>query len=522
MDYKVGSQIPEVEVLKRFKDENGDDFLEVRGLEGYLFRVTEGNRVYYKIDYSMLNGEELTLVDDYSNLAPADADTVAPEQGLELDFSGDNPFDVPEFSLTGGMEKPSSGDSATLSPSQVVTGEGPVKDKELEEGSQVPPHLIPQCKPNDYGGYTLRHNRFLYILDKEYYIDVKTPDAALSYDFSGNSGTGPPQAAGGGTAEPAPPPPAAEAERSPTPLPVKDGDTAEKFPEFNKGDVLPGPFRLQCEQDLMGGGGSRITLGNNIYMLDGDYRVTVKMKMAAVDDTFEAPAPQSPSSAPPPSEPAATPLELPVSTIIGNMTGVFDKALDLYGISADYFRESVLCDSNRNILRLAYNGDLGNLNDDTKEASAQGQNTLLDKGGFTLFKSVLIHELYIKSTLTGRGDNMKYFLTHIMVTQPDGSLDEADFEDRMSRQEQHDLMVFFGKLSGVYKDKSDIIKRVYRHLRTHVHDEYEILIEAGKKLRFGAYLIMKLYQQTTRLDRGDGITIMCLTRDLMNYKPGGN
>ena len=68
--YITGTQIPEKEILRRFRDEDGEIFLEVRGNEDVLYRVTDGDTVYYKIEKSKMKGEDLTLVVDYTIVRP--------------------------------------------------------------------------------------------------------------------------------------------------------------------------------------------------------------------------------------------------------------------------------------------------------------------------------------------------------------------------------------------------------------------------------------------------------------------
>jgi hypothetical protein len=93
----------------------------------------------------------------------------------------------------------------------------------------------------------------------------------------------------------------------------------------------------------------------------------------------------------------------------------------------------------------------------------------------------------------------------------------ADVPDAASLDVQKEMVEYFGGRANVYEDKAEIIKRVYRHLRFNIFEEFEECRHNGEKILFGAYVIMKLYQQTSRLDRGDGITMIRLTRDIMDY-----
>ena len=157
------------------------------------------------------------------------------------------------------------------------------------------------------------------------------------------------------------------------------------------------------------------------------------------------------------------------------------------------------------------------MNDDTREAASLGKIVKLpgSESGFNLFKAALIHELYIKSTVAGRGEDMKNFLTLIAATQPDGTAEEL--RDNLSLEEQKNMMKFFKERAYVYTDKTDTITRVYVQVRSSVFDQYEKLSSSEEKVRFNALLISKLYKLTTRLDRGNGITMIRLTRDLLDW-----
>ena len=111
---------------------------------------------------------------------------------------------------------------------------------------------------------------------------------------------------------------------------------------------------------------------------------------------------------------------------------------------------------------------------------------------------------------------MKYLITDIISTQQNGSLKEI--KKTLSATLQQEIVEFFGYCAEIYTEKAVIINRVYGHLVSDVFEEYERLQREGKNVLFNAFLIMKLYQQTTRLDRGDGITMICLSRDLMDYR----
>ncbi|MCP4218024.1 MAG: hypothetical protein GY765_25500 [bacterium] len=509
---------------------------------------------------------------------------------------------------------------------------------ELEEGERVPASLIPGCKKNEYGGFSLRYKKFLYILDSNYCVDVKTADASSDYDWGGDED--PPS--------PFEPPPVANREKEvddafaalgytrdnaaassyfseeetmvsePVQLDIPDTsgqpsltlDFSSKEPGkpsgpipppagraepvFQNGDILPEHLRERCEQDLSTGGG-RITIGNRLYLLDNRFQVTAGMTLSypraetvanAVSQNQSSPAapleiappPASPPRPRPPAPAEQVPVRqtepvaknepvaktepvakiepvaklepvakiesvakaepvakiepvakaepvkkitskkhIPIPGIVDNLVAVFETTLDKYNISADFFKDTVLAEPSRPALMRAIRGDLAHLNDDTKEATQQGIQTIFQReAGFNLFKAVLTHELYIKSTLSGRGDNMKYFLTDIIATATDGLT--APFSEGSPGDEQQLYVAFFGSRVGVYSDKTAVLKRVYLKIRGDIFQQYDQLMQGREHVGFKALLIAKLYEYTTRLDRGNGITMMRLSRDIMVKK----
>lgn len=129
-------------------------------------------------------------------------------------------------------------------------------EEEFEEGQQIPDHLISQCKRNAYGGYSLRHFKFIYVLDADYRIEVKMP--ASHKDDSQE---------------------AAPHEHDKTLL-FSHQDVAKQIEDVQlaKGDILPSHLRTRCEADLSIGGGYRIRIGQYLYLLDNDFRVNARMK----------------------------------------------------------------------------------------------------------------------------------------------------------------------------------------------------------------------------------------------------
>ncbi len=498
--YIIGTQIPAKEILKRFKDEDGETFVEIRGREDVLFRVTDGDQVYYKIEKSKMKGEELTLVVDYTIVRPKTISLpdVARAKHQEIREDDGTETDAIWGPVSNANKKEKIPDDKT----------------DFDEGDKIPKRLIDQCIKNEYGGYTLRYNNFLYMLDRKYRVEIKTMDSNHKYELEQNALSEPLESTKFETTDD---------DILTLTDPLTDSDTdidlnmdmrMETDIELEQGDILPARLRSLCEAEIGHSYGSRIVLGDYLYQLDPGFKVLQKMKISYMDEGGnKGPEPTSPE----PVETAAPEKELSIEDIVNNVVKVFETALDTYNIQADYFKETALGPGNREILFRAYHGDLEGLNDDTREAASLGKIVKLpeSESGFNLFKAALIHELYIKSTVPGRGENMNDFLTLIAATQPDGTAEEL--QDSLSFEEQKNMVKFFKDRAHVYTDKTDTITRVYLQVRGSIFEQYEKLSSSKEKVRFNALLICKIYEQTTRLDRGNGITMIRLTRDLLDY-----
>jgi hypothetical protein len=498
--YIIGTQIPAKEILRRFRDEDGEIFVEIRGMQDVLFRVTDGDQVYYKIEKSNMKGEELTLVVDYTivrpktvsfpNVPTAKHQEIREDDGTETDALWGPIFDT--------KKKEKIPDDKT----------------DFDEGDKIPNRLRDKCKKNEYGGYTLRYNNFLYMLDRKYHVEIKTLDSDHKYELEENALSKPLESTTYDTTDD---------DILTLTDPLDDSDTdmdldmemrMETDIELEQGDILPARLRSLCEAEIGQSYGSRIVLGNYLYQLDPGFRVLQKMEISYMDEGGNKGPEPAPAQ---PGDTAASKKELSIEEIVTNVIKIFETGLDTYNIHADYFKETALGTDNREILIRAYHGDLEELNDDTREAASLGKIVKLpeNESGFNLFKAALIHELYIKSTVSGRGENMKDFLTLIAATQPDGTAEEL--QDSLSLEEQKNMVKFFKDRAHVYTDKTDTITRVYLQVRGSIFDQYEKLSSSKEKVRFNAMLICKLYELTTRLDRGNGITMIRLTRDLLEH-----
>jgi hypothetical protein len=131
-----------------------------------------------------------------------------------------------------------------------------LEEEEFEEGQLIPVHLVTQCKKNTYGGYSLRHFRFMYVLDADFRVEVKRP---ASHKDDGEEAT------------------PYEADKT---LLFSHQDVAKQIEnvQLDKGDTLPPHLRTRCEADLSIGGGYRIRIGQYLYLLDNDFQVTARMK----------------------------------------------------------------------------------------------------------------------------------------------------------------------------------------------------------------------------------------------------
>lgn len=499
MKYVIGTSIPTEEIVRRFKDEDGEMFVEIRGMTDVLFRVTDGDRVYYKIEKSKMKGEELTLVEDYTLLRPKSITFHdAPTGDKQVDQVV---WEDEETELDTLLGKYLDRKNAKESPKEKIG---------FDEGEKIPKHLRNLCKKNDHGGYTLRHDKFLYILDKKYRVEIKTPDSTQKYELE-------PKVKLDSTE-------LTEYENSDDIItltdPLTESDTEIEFDldtmketetkieteiELETGDIVPPRLRTKCEAEIGHGFSNRLSIGNYIYHLNSHFKVIQKMKISYLDEenkNIVAPEPQK---------------ELSIEEIITTVVKIFDTILDTYDVDANYFKEAVLGAENREILMLTHHGDLEGLNDDTREAASQGKIVKLGEKerGFNLFKASLIHELYIKSTVAGRGENMNYFLSHFAAVQPDGTIEEL--QDNLSFEDQKKMVNFFKERAHIYTDKTEIIRRVHLNIRSSVFQLYEELVSSEKNIRFNALLISRLYEQTTRLDRGDGVTMIRLTRDLLDF-----
>ena len=447
-----------------------------------------------------MKGEELTLIVDYTIVRPKTFSFSTKKKAKHKEIKEDDNTESDPFwgPVIDAGKKEKIPDDRT----------------DFDEGDKIPNRLRDKCKKNEYGGYTLRYNNFLYMLDRKYRVEIKTLDSNNKYELEENPLSQPLESTKSETTED---------DILTLTDPLTDSDTdmdvnmdlrMETDIELEQGDILPARLRSLCEAEIGHSSGSRIVLGDYLYQLDTSFKVIQKMKITYMKEKNKKRQKPTP---PKTKKKKAKKKELSVEEIVSNVVKVFESGLDTYDIQADYFKETALRTGNREILVRTYHGDLEGLNDDTREAASLGKIVKLpeSESGFNLFKAALIHELYIKSTVSGRGEKMKDFLTLIVATQPDGTAEEL--QDGLSLEEQKEMVTFFKERAHVYTDKTDTITRVYLQIRGCIYEEYEKLSSSEEKVRFNAMVISKLYKFTTRLDRGNGITMIRLTRDLLDW-----
>lgn len=137
-----------------------------------------------------------------------------------------------------------------------------IEEMDFDEGEIIPKKLRAKCTKNTYGGYGLRLDKYIYVLDNDYRVEFKRP--LVHKDDMEEDG---------------------QDEMDKTIL-FPGIDVTPPEPEeikLEKGDLLPDHLRTQCEVDLSVGGGSRIEIGPYLYLLDHDFRVTARMRVTRTE-----------------------------------------------------------------------------------------------------------------------------------------------------------------------------------------------------------------------------------------------
>lgn len=464
MDYKTGDKIPDSEILRRLQDEDGAFYLELRGEKEHLFRVGSSNSLFFKLEKAGELMKRLKVIDDFRPFGDISEEVKEEEPDIE----------------------PS--DEITLK-IDVAKLQKKLEEITFKEGQKIPDGLKSQCKRNEYGGYSLEYNKFLYVLDSEFRVEIKKAAVpAAATDFTLEAETLVPQ---------------------PEPTGAAEGAGMKNKSSLEKGDLLPEKLRSQCDLDLGAGGGYRIEIDSTLYLLDEDYRVVARMSQAAHE--FEIP-------------PAAVHVEEsdskkqepkhPPEKIVDSVLKKFRIALKFDKIDASLFMEKTLAESNKPVLLKVFHGDLSELNEDTKTSAGSGRITKVDKGGISLLKAAILHELYLNSTYRGRGHHVIEFLSHIISPWKDAVLTISQKD--LSLMEHEKLIDFLNKRSAAYTDIGEIIYQIYSEIKGDIYDGYLDVRKEGRTL-FKAFLIDKLYLMISRPDKGDGVSLISLTRDIMDF-----
>ena len=468
MNYKTGDKIPVEEMLTRLQDEDGSVFVELRKDKNHLYRLGDGDSYYFKVGKTADLMRKLTVVEDYRRVE---------------DYTGDLKQEVdPEI-------EPS--DEITLK-IDLAKLQKKLDEITFKEGQKIPDGLKSECKKSTYGGYSLEYKKFFYVLDADYRVEIKKPIAPAGDKYT------------------------LEAEELVPAIQQKDTISEldiRKKASLDKGDLLPGHLRSRCEVDLSAGRGFRIEIGGSVYILDEDYRVIVKMSQSS--QAAEAPSPVVPTAQVEIKKPDSS---HPPEKIVDSVLKKFKISIKVDKINAELFEEKNLASGNKPVLIDVFQGDLSNLNEDTKVSANRGRITKLGKGGIPLLKAALVHELYLKSTFRGRGERMIEFLTHIISPWKDSAMSITQADLSLSNQEE--LVGLLKKQSEVHADIGEILYRVYTEIKGNIHDEYDVIKKEGRTL-FKAFLIDKLYQMISRPDKGDGISLICLSKDIMDFRSHG-
>jgi len=199
----------------------------------------------------------------------------------------------------------------------------------------------------------------------------------------------------------------------------------------------------------------------------------------------------------------------------------FQHAVTLHGIRSDYFFEHRLGYNWQDRWERIWKGDLSPLLEDTQEFLPGQDVTTRVLGGLGVLKAALIHELYVNSTLAGRsqgekeresGRNMLNLLLFVCQLNCQGELD--DVGDLLSENDQENLINLLLEKGTLFEDKKWMLQRVHQKL---VFDfkRGRAWPEKPTVAAVKSALIFKLYENTNRLDRGNGSDMVMIVRELL-------
>ncbi len=280
-----------------------------------------------------------------------------------------------------------------------------------------------------------------------------------------------------------------------------------------KGAQLPEPLRPYAKTAYL------IRDNEGVHLFDDQWRFITSLKLVSPSQTPTPPRNLGISidESPPETRLTGSALTRQVQLIIDR----FRHAVNLHGIRADYFFENRLCKDWIERWERLWNGDLSPLFEDTLEFLPGKDLRTRDIGGLGTLKAALVHELYVNSTLAGRshgetesesGRNMLNLLLFVCQLNNKGELEDVGAP--LSDEEQMKLINSFQVLGEKIEDKRWMIQRVHQKI---VFDFKrgrawpEITTVAAVK----SALIFKLYENTNRLDRGDGTDMVRIVRNLL-------
>lgn len=202
----------------------------------------------------------------------------------------------------------------------------------------------------------------------------------------------------------------------------------------------------------------------------------------------------------------------------------FRHAVTLHGIRADYFFENRLSRSWVERWERIWKGDLSPLLEDTQDFMPGQDLNTRESGGLDTLKAALIHELYVNSTLAGRsngekesdsGRNMLNLLLFVCQLNRNGELD--DVGQPLSEGLQMQLIDSFQKMGDCLQEKKWMLQRVHQKL---VFDfkRGRIWPDTPTAAAVKSALIFKLYENTNRLDRGDGTDMVRIVRGVIGLQ----
>ncbi len=238
----------------------------------------------------------------------------------------------------------------------------------------------------------------------------------------------------------------------------------------------------------------------------------------------EPPPPVSPPPEPPPAP------ELPPALLVFELMRLVrgdredSGLLARHGITASFFRDTILQPGRKQLFARALAGDIdADLLGDKRPPTTDEKMVLRRQAGPTLLKAVLLHNLYINSVKSQRGDDlpedrgkrMRGFIADLICWQQRP-------EPAAPRGDREPLLRHFQRLSMLshFEPKKMMIERVYMQIEADP-DYRGLARDKAPLLDLKTMLIYKLYSLTNISDRGNGVEMILLVREIMGYPKTG-